>query len=184
MAGTTTTERLADDTEAMGETTSTQSSAPSGRSPATDDRTPSDSLAGCSPRTFRRQRARTFRLSATELLPFRERGPKGGPKGDTGNSPRDWVKWEAFRKWFSRDLGLPSCTAGISRAPAGGYCYHVLNQPITAQTVCRRLSYAERSCNPRPRSQPTHFPHSSSKTTSVPFRLFRLSSGARKGGTK
>src|SRR5208337_2685947 len=40
------------------EMTSTQSSAPQGRPLRTDDRTPSDSLAGCSPRTFRRQRAR------------------------------------------------------------------------------------------------------------------------------
>ena len=35
-------------------------------------------------------------------------------------------------------------------------------------------SYAERPCNPRPRSQTTHFPHSSSKTTSIPFRLLPL----------
>src|SRR5208337_4197843 len=40
------------------EMTSTQSSAPEGRPLRTDDRTPSNSLDGCSPRTLRRQRAR------------------------------------------------------------------------------------------------------------------------------
>ncbi len=39
-----------------------------------------------------------------------------------------------------------------------------------SRTECRRLSYAGRPANPRPRSQATHFPHSSSKTTSVPLR--------------
>ena len=53
---TTTTARLTDDAEAMGNDLDPVlcTVGPAG----TDDRTPSNSLAGCSPRTFRRQRAR------------------------------------------------------------------------------------------------------------------------------
>src|SRR5208282_421356 len=52
--------------------------------------------------------------------------PKGGAKGDTGRSPGGLGKIGSSRSncLLSRTLAMPR----TSRAPVGGYCYHVLNR--------------------------------------------------------
>ena len=104
----------------------------------------------------------SFRVSGS-----RKGKPKGSRRGTLVILPGIWVKWEV-----RSGSGSPVILDSHHAAHVASACRRLLlsrAQPITARTECWRLSYAERSCNPRPRSQATHFPHSSSKTTSVPF---------------
>ena len=58
-----------------------------------------------------------------QVVALRVRGPQRGRLVISQGSGKIGG---AVRKWFSRDLGLSSCRDVAS--PAGGYCYHVLNQ--------------------------------------------------------